>query len=102
MRIACTIVTAAAPLLLLLRDPPFAHAWLFAGAAVCLVALALGCELAFVTYALAAWVVAAGFLVSNHRLDSPLSAAFADAAYLMTAAAVIAGLARSALTKRRP
>ncbi|HKE37304.1 MAG TPA: hypothetical protein VKB39_07725 [Candidatus Baltobacteraceae bacterium] len=102
MRVIFAAITAAAPLLLLYADPPFAHAGLYAGAIVCLIALACGYELAFVTYAIASWIVAAGFLVSNQRLDSPLSGQFADAAYLMTAAAVAAALARAALPKRRP
>lgn len=102
MRIVLMAVTAAAPLLLLLSDPPFAHAWLVAGALVCLAALALRYELAFVTYAIAGWIIAAAFIVGNKRLDSPLGGEFADAAYLMTAAAVLAALVRSSLPKRRP
>lgn len=102
MRIALMAVTAAAPLLLLLGDAPFAHGWLVAGALVCLAGFALGYELAFVTYAIASWIVAAGFIVGNQRLDSPLGAGFAEAAYLMTAAAVLAALVRSALPRRRP
>lgn len=102
MRIVVATITAAAPLLLLGGDPPFAHGWLVAGAIVCLAGFALGYELAFVTYAVAAWIVAAGFLVGSARLDSPVSGRFADAAYLMTVVAVIAGLARAALPSRRP
>jgi hypothetical protein len=102
MRVVFAIVTAAAPLLLLGGDPPFAHGWLALGALVCVVAFAGGYELAFVTYAIASWIVAAVLLAGHHRLDSPLSAPFADAAYLMAAAAVLAALARSALVNRRP
>jgi len=101
-RIALAAVTCAAPLLLLLGDAPFSQAWLVAGGLVCLAALAAGYELAFVTYAIASWCVAAGFLAGDRRLDSALSGHFADAAFLMSAAAVAAELVRAAIPKRRP
>lgn len=103
MRLVFACLAAGAPLLLLLNgDSSSANFWLVAGAVVCLAAFAFGYELAFVTYAIASWIIAAGFVVSHQRLDSPLGVQFADAAYLMTAAAVVTGLVRSAFARRRP
>jgi hypothetical protein len=100
LRIASCVAVSAAPLLILLSDRlsgVFGSMPFVLGLLICGVTYVLGFRLAFVTYAMAAWCLSAAALLPAHRLESPLSAGFADASYLTGVVAVV--LASSARRK---